>query len=122
MILRLGVYDLAIGIERVVDVVGPIVEGHPGIVVLEVHAAVENGPDGLGVSHSLQLLMGKGTVLGDAWRVRQVGVVGVADPIDGSLGDICGSEEALAGKGAVSDLNGVDVGHVAQSIICGLRN
>lgn len=95
--LGLGVYDLAIGAERVVDVIGPIVEGHPRIVALEVHASVEDGPNCLRVSHCLQFLMGKGAVLGDAGRVGEIGIVGIADPINCSFGDVSSSKEALTG-------------------------
>ena len=69
VIFGLGVDNLTIWIERVVDVVGAIVEGYPSIVAFEIHASVEDSPDSLRVAQSLQLFLAKGTVFRDACRV-----------------------------------------------------
>lgn len=94
-----------------VDVLGAIEEGHPSIVELVVHAAVQDLPDGRWVAQGLELFTGEGTVLGNAGRVGEGGIIGAADPIDCPFGYVCSCEESLALQCAFPDFNGVYVRH-----------
>lgn len=97
-----------------VHILRAVIESEKDIVVFEIDASLNYLSNFLELAlgaHGLELIAGEDFAGADVEAGDGEGGVDVVDPVDCSLGDVGCCEEATSLEGAVSNLDGVGVGH-----------